>query len=530
MKQDAIIVGGGIAGLTAAAFLCKQGRSVLLCEKEAVPGGLVSSFTVNGFTFDTGLRAMENSGVLLPMLKSLGIELELLPNEVSIGIKDHIVRLTGEDSLKTYSDMLKQSFPQDAEDIDTLMGVISQTMEAMDVLYGIDNPVFMNLKDYKYLAQTLLPWAARYVMAMGKIKKLSMPVESFLQGIFKNQALIDCIAQHFFKETPAFFALSYLSLYLDYRYPKGGTGVLAETLAQYIRDHGGEIATDTKIVSVNPTVQTITDAGGAKYPYETLIWAADMKALYAALPKPEELEEPGRTAAMEHKKSIAGLRGGDSVLSLYIQADVPPEVFGSIHSPHFFYTPYSDGLSSLSDVQIRLPSGALTDDRDALESWVRSFLRLTTYEISIPALRDSDLAPQGKTGLIISTLMDYAVWKHIEDMGWYSAFKTVCEQAMEKTLTDTVYPALAGKITESSVSTPLTLQRRTGNTEGAITGWSFENPYMPSVSKMTQIAKSVVTPLPDVWQAGQWTYSPSGFPISILTGKMAADAVLKRLR
>jgi hypothetical protein len=32
-----------------------------------------------------------------------------------------------------------------------------------------------------------------------------------------------------------------------------------------------------------------------------------------------------------------------------------------------------------------------------------------------------------------------------------------------------------------------------------------------------------------VYQAGQWTYSPSGVPISILTGKLAADKAIKDL-
>jgi hypothetical protein len=34
MKYDAFIVGGGIAGLTCAAFLSKSGYKVLLCEKQ----------------------------------------------------------------------------------------------------------------------------------------------------------------------------------------------------------------------------------------------------------------------------------------------------------------------------------------------------------------------------------------------------------------------------------------------------------------------------------------------------------------
>ena len=189
MKHDAIIVGGGIAGLTAAAFLCKQGRSVLLCEKEKKLGGLVGSFRESGYTFDSGIRAMENSGVLLPMLKSLGIDVEFLQNEVSIGVGDAVVRLSGPESLKAYSDMLKQAFPGDAGDIDKLIAAVRQTMEYMDVLYGIDNPLFMNLKDRGYLLHTLLPWAVKYIRTIGKIKKLNVPVEEYLRGMIQNPSL-----------------------------------------------------------------------------------------------------------------------------------------------------------------------------------------------------------------------------------------------------------------------------------------------------------------------------------------------------
>jgi len=39
----------------------------------------------------------------------------------------------------------------------------------------------------------------------------------------------------------------------------------------------------------------------------------------------------------------------------------------------------------------------------------------------------------------------------------------------------------------------------------------------------------VLTPVPGVYQAGQWSYSPSGLPISILTGKLAADRIARDL-
>ena len=68
MKYDVIIAGGGIAGLTSAAYLSKEGLKVLICEKEDHVGGLVNSFKYKGFTFDGGIRAIENSGIVMQMI------------------------------------------------------------------------------------------------------------------------------------------------------------------------------------------------------------------------------------------------------------------------------------------------------------------------------------------------------------------------------------------------------------------------------------------------------------------------------
>ena len=83
------------------------------------------------------------------------------------------------------------------------------------------------------------------------------------------------------------------------------------------------------------------------------------------------------------------------------------------------------------------------------------------------------------------------------------------------------------KVIHRFSSTPLTIERISGNLDGGITGWAFTNKEIPAVTKMTKISKSCLTPIPNVLQAGQWTYSPSGVPISILTGKIAADKAEK---
>ena len=107
--SDVLIVGSGMAGLTAAAYLSKAGLKVTLCEKEEKIGGLVNSFEYKGFVFDGGIRAIENSGIVLPMLSQLGIELDLLPSTVSIGIGKDVIRVTSKDSLSAYQELLEKS-------------------------------------------------------------------------------------------------------------------------------------------------------------------------------------------------------------------------------------------------------------------------------------------------------------------------------------------------------------------------------------------------------------------------------------
>ena len=50
----AIVIGGGIAGLSSAALLARDGYDVTLLEKNAAVGGRAGSWEKGGFRFDTG--------------------------------------------------------------------------------------------------------------------------------------------------------------------------------------------------------------------------------------------------------------------------------------------------------------------------------------------------------------------------------------------------------------------------------------------------------------------------------------------
>jgi len=166
---------------------------------------------------------------------------------------------------------------------------------------------------------------------------------------------------------------------------------------------------------------------------------------------------------------------------------------------------------------------------EEIKGWVEHYIRHTTYEISIPVLKDASLAPEGKTGLIVSVLFDHALWAIAQSQGWYDELKTTIEEALIERLNSSVYPGLRQAVSTRFSSTPVTIADTVGSADGAITGWAFTNRVMPAVHKMQHISRSVVTTFPNISQAGQWTYSPSGLPIAILTGKLAADRMTKRL-
>ena len=162
-----------MAGLTAAAYTSKAGLKVLLCEKENQTGGLVNSFEYKGFVFDGGIRAIENSGIVIPMLRQLGLQVDFLPSPVSVGIGQDVITVSSRESLGAYQELLNKHFPDNQQDIAGIIREIAKIMDYMDVLYGIDNPLFLDLKNNPgYVFRTILPWAFKYLLTAPKIARL----------------------------------------------------------------------------------------------------------------------------------------------------------------------------------------------------------------------------------------------------------------------------------------------------------------------------------------------------------------------
>jgi phytoene dehydrogenase-like protein len=525
---DAIVVGGGISGLTAAAYLARKGLNVVLMEKNEKCGGLVNTFVKDGFLFDGGVRALESAGIIFPMLRDLKIDLDVVSNPVSIGIDDHVIHVSSKESLKDYENLLKKIYPESKDEIENVIKVIQRIMNDMEILYGVDNPLFSDfLSDKSYFIKSYIPWFFKFLYTLRRIHKMNIPVEKYLSKLITNRSLFDIIYQHFFENTPAFFALSYFYLYQDYFYPKGGVGKLAEAVQNKFLEFGGKIKTETEIKEVIASQNILKDAKGNVYGYDTLIWAADLKTLYR-ITNTDGLSGKISDEIKIHKEELLPKHGADSVFIIYMAVDETPEFFKSISHGHFFYTPSKQGLGETHRAELKTLIDHWENIRqEDLFAWLDRFCQLNTYEISIPVLKDPSAAPNGKTGLIVSTLFDYTLIKKVSDSGWYEEFKEAVERRMIEVLSNSIYPNLNEKIIFKFSATPLSIEKSVGSSEGSIVGWSFKEP-IPVASSMLAINAASKTMFPNILKAGQWAYSPSGVPTSILTGRLAADVIIKQ--
>ena len=521
IQKDIIVVGGGIAGLTAALSLVHAGKEVLLIEKNESCGGLMSTFAKNGFRYEAGARALVNAGLVKPLVKEFDLDIEMLPNPITLGIESRLLRVGGEESLTQYADMLKDLFPESQLEVDRIIQSIQAVIGDMKVLYGVNNPLFSKKRNSLALLPSMISWTLKYVRTLYRIQKMNTPFEDHLRMLAENQSLKDMIGQHFFRKTPVFFALSYFALYGDYLYPKGGVGNFIQKLVEAIEKRGGEIKYHTEITRVDAQSKRLTDSKGNEYQYEKMIWAGDLKTIYA-ITNEEGMDKQALENFRKKKQAILSQKGAESVFSVFLAVDLPPDYFQEKASGHLFHTPDRKGLGTIytEELQALLQRWEKLEKED-LFLWLERFCRYNTFEISIPVLRDPDAAPSGKTGMIISVLFDFELTCRIYAKGWHDEFTKRFEDMIIRTISSSIYPDMSDKVLFSFSTTPYSIFNRVGSSEGSIVGWSFEE-KIPVVTSMLQMGRSVKTELPDVFVAGKWVYSPAGGPTAIMTGRIAA--------
>ena len=83
-KYDVIVIGGALAGMSAAMKLATEGKDVLVLERHNLPGGIATSFVRDGIEIEATLHEMMSIGSDEKPLKPLFIRKYLDEMKVAI--------------------------------------------------------------------------------------------------------------------------------------------------------------------------------------------------------------------------------------------------------------------------------------------------------------------------------------------------------------------------------------------------------------------------------------------------------------
>ena len=482
MKDRAVaVIGGGMAGLTAAAYLSRAGFSVTVYEQHTAPGGYVSSFRRGGFTFPAGPTSFGSNGIIFPILEELGLKdrLRFIEAKHQISWGSHDVML---DTHNQTERLLAERFPDEKKALRRYFRWVKIGSSAFHDM--LESGMMFGQGALKSMLRLgcmhpLFLWAA--LLACRHTNR------SLHDRLFKNPLLKQMLNQLGYpvmtgKNTLGMWA----SYYKDAWVPEGGMQVLADLLAQNVRDLGGRICLGErirKIAAEDGQAKGVELQDGRFIPADWVVSAMDFSRTCLELIGSNSL--PAST-----KEKLERARPSESIFSLLLGMDGSAEISAALkrfQGSHAFFT-CADGKY----IQLVLLS---KDDPSA--------------------------APEGKHALFVGMLSPFEDWESLkEDRAAYLLRK---EEAAEELIAraEEFLPGLRAGILIREAASPLTYERYTGNWKGSTAGWSWNPKEAPHFKFDEDL------PLKRFYPVGHYVHNPGGVPTAMITSWYVARSIIR---
>ena len=241
---DAIVIGSGIGGLTAAACLSKMGKKVVVLEQHYTAGGFTHSYDRNGYEWDVGVHYIGDMGAKHTLARRL-FDYVTDSKLQWAAMDDHYDRLfIGNRQIdlvagpEAFANELKSQFPGEEQAIDSYLDYLSQVAKAMP---GVTlAKILPNLlaRPFRHLARRKAP------------DFLNRTTREVLETLTGNQELIAALTGQWgdnglVPDDSSFIIHALIArhyLYGGY-YPVGGASEMAKTIIPVIQQGGGEVFT-----------------------------------------------------------------------------------------------------------------------------------------------------------------------------------------------------------------------------------------------------------------------------------------------
>ena len=465
MTYDAIIIGGGHNGLTAAAYLARAGRKVLVLERRHVLGGAaVTEEVFPGFRFSVCSYVVS---LLRPeIIRELDLPrhgLEILPLDgtfTPMPSGDYLWRVN--DHAKTRREIARHS-RLDAEAYDEYGRAMVEMGRFVKPILGMLPPDPTSL-DPRGLG-TLLSLIQRFRRLSrqdqyNQVQLMTMSAVDFLDQWFETDVLKATMAASGIIGTflgvrspgTAYVLLHHYMGEIDGAFrswglPRGGTGAISNAIAMAAREAGAEIRTNTAVSGIivrNNTARGVVLDNGDEIRAPVVASSVDPRLTFLRFVDSAALPDGFLDDVRRYK-----FRGSSGKVNLALDA-----------LPDFTCLP-GPGLHLRGAISISPGVDYMERAYDAAK--YGRFSPRPYIDIVIPSLTDPSVAPPGKH--VMSCFVQYAPY-HLKEGTWDDH-----REAFGDTVIDTLAeyaPNLRKIVLHRQVVTPLDLEREWGLSEGNI--------------------------------------------------------------
>jgi len=318
---DVVVIGSGLSGLTAAAYLAAIGQEVLVLEQYDVAGGCSQTFRrKNQWQFDVGLHYIGGvkTGEIARILRGLGLRDRIEFPELDPDGFDTLIFSDLEFRVPkgwdNYVARLVETFPDEEEGIRGVTDVLRNTMaELREVgIPGKDT----DLADYVQRAPTVVSWGMRSMTELLDEYYVSEKARAVILGQAGDYATPP-------SRTPVTLHAGVLDHYLQEGafYVRGGGQELAGQLVDLIHRNGGRVRTHAEVKHIATErdgegyrVTGVELAGGELIPTGNVVATGDIKHLFLELLDEEAVPEEIRT-------TVEGYRMATPLVTVYLGLD-----------------------------------------------------------------------------------------------------------------------------------------------------------------------------------------------------------------
>ena len=480
--KTTLIIGGGVAGLSAGIHLALAGERAIICEQHTVPGGNLTGWDRGGCHIDNcihWLTGTNPASAYYSMWRELGAlnGTAILQPQTLYTCEHEGESLSLDcDMEKTKQDMLRIS-PRDRREILSLF----RAVEVLQLIDGIGGKNFdrgMRLSDifslpalFKYLNVTVEQLSRRFRHPL--IRKF---ISSFWGDEFGALAMLYVFATFMGKNGGI---------------PVGGSRAMAERMANRFTALGGELLLGKRAVRINregKRALSVTFSDGETIEADNFIIAADPASAFGKLlelPPPRKL---GYGRSKNKEKRFSSLQ-----CAFRIDGSTPPwqgDIVLDVPKKH----------------NKLLPSPVLMAREFSHEE---SFAPKDSTVVQTMAF----VSEEGAGAFCRLKQKNAAAYRRLK-----KRLAAICSKLIEKR-----FPELSGRITPLDTWTPATYKRYTSSEIG-----SYMSFILPK-GKLPKNKSPRIKGISNVFLATQWQKEPGGLPIAAERGKRAAELITRRL-